>query len=369
MNRKIGLIDADLLDNGTRHPNLALMKLSGFHSRAGAQVTLLDDYCDLELYDEVYVSKVFSFTKTPEDLHRYSNIKLGGTGFFPDGGEPLAFAIEHSMPDYRLYDNYIKRQVARGINEDRFHDYLNFSIGFTTRGCFRKCPFCVNRKYDRVQRHASVSEFLDSSRYGIYLWDDNFLGFDDWAQVLDELEETGKPFQFRQGLDIRLLDDHKARRLSRVRYHGDFIFAFDFLKDQPIIERNLRLWKSYYRKTTKLYVLCAYESQDENDIESAFKRIHVLMKYGCLPYIMRYDLYKQSQFRGMYIQLARWCNQPRLFKKMSFREFCEANQFYHKNKKTNCAAYQAMLDFESKFPSLAAEYFDLKYERENCHDK
>lgn len=27
---KIGLVDADLLCNGTRHPNLVLMKLAGF---------------------------------------------------------------------------------------------------------------------------------------------------------------------------------------------------------------------------------------------------------------------------------------------------------------------------------------------------
>ena len=27
---KIGLIDADLLDHGTKHPNLALLKMSGF---------------------------------------------------------------------------------------------------------------------------------------------------------------------------------------------------------------------------------------------------------------------------------------------------------------------------------------------------
>ena len=26
---KIGLVDADLLDNGTRHPNLALLKIAG----------------------------------------------------------------------------------------------------------------------------------------------------------------------------------------------------------------------------------------------------------------------------------------------------------------------------------------------------
>ena len=29
----VGLIDADLLDNGTRHPNLALLKIAGYHRR------------------------------------------------------------------------------------------------------------------------------------------------------------------------------------------------------------------------------------------------------------------------------------------------------------------------------------------------
>ena len=35
---KIGLVDADLLCNGTRHPNLVLMKLAGFlcYSRSEA---------------------------------------------------------------------------------------------------------------------------------------------------------------------------------------------------------------------------------------------------------------------------------------------------------------------------------------------
>jgi hypothetical protein len=37
---KIGIIDADLLDNGTRHPNLALMKISAWHKKAGDSVML-----------------------------------------------------------------------------------------------------------------------------------------------------------------------------------------------------------------------------------------------------------------------------------------------------------------------------------------
>ena len=46
------------------------------------------------------------------------------------------------------------------------------------------------------------------------------------------------------------------------------------------------------------------------------------MSYGCYPYIMRFNRYEESPFRGIYITLARWCNQPSMFNKKSFAEFC-----------------------------------------------
>jgi hypothetical protein len=364
LSKRIGIIDADLLDNGTRHPNLALMKISAFQKQSNNEITLLENYDNINEFDQVFISKVFSFTKVPVDLANYNNIRKGGTGFYPNGGRALSNLIEHHYPDYHLYDKYIEGQVQKGKDKKRFKDYLNYSIGFATRGCFRQCDFCVNKKYDHVFRHASVEEFLNKDRFGIYLWDDNIFGYSKWESVFDELDETGKPFQFRQGLDIRLVTDKKARRLSKVKYHGDFIFAFDHIKDKKLIIRKLDLWRKYTYKTTKLYVLCAYESQDELDIANTFERIRVLMKFGCLPYIMRYESYLNSKFKGMYVQLARWCNQPQFFKKKSFREFCIANQDYHKNKSTYCASYKAMIDFEKKFPSIAKKYFDLRYEDE-----
>ncbi|MEO2496104.1 hypothetical protein ABHA36_18155, partial [Clostridium paraputrificum] len=333
---KVGLIDADLLDNGTRHPNLALMKISAYRKELGDEVELLENYNNIKDYDKVFISKVFTFTKVPINLEEYDNITIGGTGFFNDGGESLKDEIEHHMPDYTLYNKYIDKKIENGESRLRYKDYLDYSIGFTTRGCFRKCSFCVNKKYDRVHRHAKVSEFLDESRKKIYLWDDNFLAYPKWEEVLDELEATGKQFQFRQGLDIRLMTDKKAKRFSKVKYNGDFIFAFDNLKDKKEVTRGLSVWKKYNKKTTKLYVLSGYESQDEKDIENVFERIRILMKYQCLPYIMRYEEYKNSPYRGMYINLARWCNQPNFFKKKSFREFCEANQEASKTNNT-CA--------------------------------
>lgn len=362
---KIGIIDADLLDSGTRHPNLALMKISAFYKSLGHDVELLKDYEQVDQFEKLFMSKVFSYTKVPPKVLLLPTINYGGTGFYENGGDDLPREIEHHKPDYDLYKDFINSKLAEGKSLKNFSDYLHYSIGFTTRGCFRKCEFCVNKKYDTPSAHSPVKEFYDSSKPYIYLWDDNFLAFNGWEKILDELTGIGKPFQFRQGLDIRLMNSRKAEKLSKANYHGDFIFAFDHLKDKKIIEKNLKLWRRYTSRTTKLYVLCAYESQDEHDIVSVFERIKILMRYGCLPYIMRYESYLDSKWKTLYIQLARWCNQPQFFKKKSFRQFCEANQFYHKNKNTYCAAYSSMCEFETEFPKIAEQYFGLRYEEEN----
>ena len=363
----IGIIDADLLDNGTRHPNLALMKISGYYKAKGYDVELVESYESLEKYDRLFMSKVFSFTNVPKDVLSMPNLTIGGTGFYFDKAPDLPYEIEHHMPDYDLYSNYIKRRIAEGAPRSKYADYLDYSIGFTTRGCFRKCEFCVNKKYDKVFRHSSVKEFLCVDRPYIYLWDDNILAYPKWEEVIDELEATGKPFQFRQGLDLRLMTDKKAERFTSAKYQGDFIFAFDHLSDRDKIISKVQLWKRHSSKVCKMYVLTGFESQDAKNIEDTFERIKILMCYGSLPYVMRHENYNNSKYRTMYVELARWCNQPQFFKKKSFREFCLANQEYKKNQSTNCSAYQAMLDFEKAYPDIARKYFDLRFEEENIY--
>jgi len=366
MAERIGIIDADLMDNGTRHPNLALMKISGYHKGIGDEVELITDgYTNLEQYDEVFISKVFNFTYTPVGIENVANVVVGGTGFFEDGGENLPENIEHHKPDYNLYDDYINKQIALGANRTKYADYLDYSIGFMTRGCFRKCSFCVNKKYDCASLHSPLEEFIAEDRPYIYLWDDNIFAYPKWKEVFKTLNESGKPFQFRQGLDIRLLTNEKAEMLVNSHNRGDYIFAFDHIEEKELIVKKLEIWKRYCARISKLYVLCAYDSQDEIDIRNTFERIKVLMRYGCLPYIMRYEDYKISPYKDIYVQLARWCNQPQFFKKKSFREFCIANQDYKKDQSSYCSAYKSMISFEKEFPEIAEEYFDLKFENEN----
>ena len=249
-----------------------------------------------------------------------------------------------------------RRQIARGIKPQTYSDYMDYSIGFTTRGCFRKCPFCVNQKYDHVFRHSPVKEFFDPSRKHIYLWDDQFFGFPKWQEVLDELDETGRRFQFRQGLDVRLMTEEKARRLANVKYHGDYIFAFDHINEAEQVVRGLKIWRRHSDKSTKLYVLSGYESQGAEEIASIFERIRILMEYQCLPYIMRHEYYNRSPYKGMFITLARWCNQPSFLKKKSFRQFCEANGL-------TSSAFRYMSEFEHDHPDIAKQYFDIRFDR------
>ena len=388
---KIGIIDADLISRRKhRFPNLACEKISGYWKEKGAEVKLLLDYSLPEEYDHIYISKVFTDTPVPDEIdslkhkkiHTTERIQIGGTGFFFDKAPNLPDEIEHHMPDYHLYDEWVEGEIERArlekgdkFNESKFKkqfkEYLEYSIGFVSRGCFRKCPFCVNQKYDRASAHSPLIEFFDESRKKICLLDDNFLACEDWRNIIDELIATGRQFKFKQGLDERLLNDEKCEILFNSKYDGDITFAFDNISDYELIHSKLRLIRKYTEANRFcFYVLVGFESTDEIDIENAFKRIALLLHYRCLPYIMRYmnkddAPWKESKYRSLYVSMARWCNQPSILKKMTFREFCVANQALHKTEGTLCSSMQAMVDFENEFPEIAAKYFDLRYGEKN----
>lgn len=384
---EIGIIDADLLGRKKhRFPNLVCEKLSGYWKEQGEEVHLLLNYDRLDDYDHVYIAKVFTDTPVPEWLVKYAKenkdrIHIGGTGFFFDKAPNLPPKIEHHMPDYDLYNDWIEgecikaEESAKRQEKDfnkvtfmtQFKEYTDYSIGFVTRGCFRKCPFCINKKYDYVFRHSPIEEFYDSKRKKICLLDDNILGCSEWKSILEELIALGKPFKFKQGMDERLLTDEKCKLLFNANYDGDYTFAFDNISDYDLIHRKLKLIRKYTKATAiKFYVLVGFESTDVTDIENMWKRVALLMEYRCVPYIMRYQNkndtpWKRSEFREMYITMARWCNQPSFYKKISFRQYCQANQDRVIIEGKKCTAMRALEDFESKYPDIAKRYFDLKF--------
>ena len=126
-------------------PNLACMKISGFHKQMGDQIHLLTEYSGFNEFDKVYLSKVFTATRYPPEVLKMENVEYGGTGFYLDQAPELPYEIEHAMPDYSLYADWLKGKGEEGKKSKKYKYYRDYSIGFLTRGCFRQCPFCVNK--------------------------------------------------------------------------------------------------------------------------------------------------------------------------------------------------------------------------------
>ena len=376
--KKVGLVDADLLDNGTRHPNLALLKIAGFlYDNNISFELIIDPDADISQYSHIFMSRVFTFTKEPPLYVNASKSEkrkfhLGGTGYYANEKSVSKFRelreedmnrlenddflnkliCKHSgkaginmatqMPYYHLYDEYIQKKVDEGFKRDKYKDYLYYSIGFLTRKCYRHCPFCVNKLEDGVVPYSKLEWFFDKTRPHVYFWDDNFLAapYEVWKPQLQYLIDHKISFQFRQGLDERQLaesphGEEMAEMLGKSRYHGDFIFAFDNWKDRDLIERALKIWKRHNpKKGTKFYLFTGFMQSPENldkfyrDIWELFQRIKILMSYGCVGYVMRHEDYHKAPIENIYVQIARWCNQQAFYKKQSFWEFTYRNQTF-----------------------------------------
>lgn len=366
---RIGIVDADLIGRKSqRFPNLACMKIAGYHRELGAKVELITDYItDFSQYDKVYLSKVFLDTEVPEEILQLPNVEYGGTGFYYDKAPKLDPVIEHSFPYYDLYKEWVNKMIASGRKRSEFIWYLDFSIGFTTRGCFRGCKNCVNRNYKKSVRWSRLEEFYDPSRKYICLLDDNLFACKDWKAIFEELEATGRKVVYRQGLDERLLTEEKCEYLfNRLKWYGDYIFAFDNIEDKELIIKKLELIQRYNPKGhIKFYCFCGFnhdapDTYNEEfwvkDIEDLFERIKILFSYKCYPYIMRYKDYELSPYRGMYIAIASWCNQPSMFKKKTLREFG-----YAKLETGNRSVLKYLRAFEGKHPEIARKYYDMRY--------
>ena len=404
MNKKIAVIDADIIGKKKhRFPNLCCMKISSYHKQNGDSVILKTNYDDLDSFDKVYISKVFTDTEVPgepEDksckncdnisewyqnnqfLHK-PNIEFGGTGFFYDKAPPLPDYIEHSKPDYHLYDDWVQEKIDEGYKRIEFTYYLDYSIGYLTRRCFRGCNFCVNRNYKCAISASPLYEFIDETRPKICFLDDNFFSFLHWKELIEPVKQSGKRFQFKQGLDERLLTKDKVLEMSTWKYDGEFIFAFDNIADEELIVSKLKLIRETVpdlKRELKFYVFCGFDRQGNydndfwhDDIYNLFKRIDILSQFGAKPYVMRFENVYKTELSSFYAAVAAWCNQPSIFNTFTFRLFCQCRGMrkngysiykrdidgYLKDIGKKGSEWRSMEMVELLFPDIAQKYFDF----------
>lgn len=319
---EILLIDNDYCTRKRHYfPNLALMKLSTYHKQLGDNVRLAN-ISDLgntlfnSDFDKAYVAKVFTDTITPEYVNKNdSRVVFGGSGFFYDKAERLRNEIEHCMPDYSLYNPIISK-----INKKYQHYYTDYSIGFTTRGCFRKCDFCINRNETHVYKHSEINEFLDTSKPFIMLLDDNILAYKNYKEVFEQLNKTGKKFVFKQGMDFRLLTEDKIKMLIESNYLNVMHFAFDNIADKELIIKKFEMWtkiKKIGSGQMLFYVFAGFDRLGKydndfylRDIAEIIERVEILFKYGAYPYLMLHKNIEMNPHNKYIQRLRKVLNTP-----------------------------------------------------------
>jgi len=266
---KVLLIDAD-----GDFPNLALMKLSTYHKNRGNDVRF--GSCDSP--DLVYISCVFTWNREralqASTYYPNSEIKFGGTGF--NLSSKLNGDIENLKPDYSIYP------------------YVDYSLGFTTRGCIRNCPWCiVPQKEGSIKKGSQLSEFVEPTFDKIILLDNNLLAYPKHRKILTELIELDKKTCFTQGLDIRLIEKKNANLLSQIKYYDTgfknrrLYFAWDDPKIENDVLRGIDILEQEGIRSDHLmfYILVCFNTTYDQDIY----RVQTLIDLGIKPYVMLYN--------------------------------------------------------------------------------
>jgi hypothetical protein len=275
------------------------MKIASYHRELGDEVAFVrgcSKQAALTFWDRIYITTLFCFDwRISLRTIRYykdnlfgsaSKILIGGiaasilperyyseTGIYPtvgclstpgmlDPGNDLV--VDHMVPDYSILDQVEYRYACS-----------NAYIGYATRGCIRRCPFCAVPKLepqfiDRVELTPWVHGVR--ARYGekkdLLLLDNNVLASPRLPDICAEIRDLGfvngaklngrsRYVDFNQGLDARLLSKARMALLSDLPILP-FRLAYDDVRHGPRYEAAIQTAAHAGVRNFSTYVLYNY---------------------------------------------------------------------------------------------------------------
>lgn len=123
----IGLIDCEALSRNTNFiPNLEIMKLYAYYKNEGLVRLLFDDSL-VDACSAIYLRKETEESRIPYEWLKNKKVFWGGKVFTNGIYVPLSEKIEKTIPNYRVYNNYIKDILTTDLDkktpELQFLDY------------------------------------------------------------------------------------------------------------------------------------------------------------------------------------------------------------------------------------------------------
>lgn len=287
-----------------KYPPLGLMKISTFHKLNGDSVRFVKG-CEpklrLEQWDRIYISTLFTFqwNTTIKTIKFYRSMVNSPEQLIVGGvmatllkseiedeidvkvlpglldkpyllNNKSKIIIDHLVPDYSILKQ-----------TDYLYGHNDSYIAYATRGCPNRCAFCAVSRIEpnfcgylplKKQIH-SIEERFGPRRH-LMLLDNNVLASSSFDRIIDDIKDLGftvgaklnngfRYVDFNQGVDLRLLDEHKMERLAEIPIKPLRI-AFDHieLKDQYISKVHLAAKMGLLNLSN--YVLYNYNDKPED---------------------------------------------------------------------------------------------------------
>lgn len=290
-----------LLANDSKIPNLAVMKISSHHKQMGDDVDWYDPMFDMYDTDILYESKVFTFSANYQYYPVNAKIIRGGTGV--DVKLLLPQEIESIKDlDYNLYPD------------------CDYSIQFLSRGCIRKCPFCVVPiKEGTIHKVKPLN--LNPKGKWIMLLDNNLFACPQWKENIEILRSYNQPISFTQGLDLRIMTDEMAKALSTVKIKQVYV-AWDNYEDKDIVLHGLDILLKYI-KPYKVTCYCLVGFKQTYVADEDLERVLTLKDLGVNPFAMGYiDFNNPNYKKSKEIKdFCRWVNMKATFKSIAWEDY------------------------------------------------
>lgn len=267
-----GCVRAGVINCSSNY-NLGTEKLAIWLRRSGHRVlkaTLgFSDWGDVDraYFGALYTWDIPALARAAAEASQFVEVEIGG-------------------PAAMLMAGYIERETGlipiTGLDPRFDRMPGRYHATYTSRGCTLRCPFCSVPTIEGDLRE--IPDFIPAPS----VLDNNFLACSrsHIERAVDRLSAF-RLVDFLHGLDTRLLQPWHAELLARRLRMPCWRVTFDYLKNEPILRRVIRLLADCGVGAEKVvvYLLCGYDDTKAD----AYERREIVLSLGAHPYAMRHQ--------------------------------------------------------------------------------
>jgi hypothetical protein len=217
--------------------------------------------------------------------------------------------IEEGQRLFKAWSKYYRNVHISGpaFNEPGGHFYpemfIKKGVTFTSRGCPKKCSFCLVSKREGNIRELPIIP-------GNIIQDNNLLACSrSHQEKVFEMLQTQKGIKFSGGLDGDFLKEWHVDEFKKLKI-AELWFACDAYKDLQRLERVADLLSDFSQNKKRCYVLIGF-----NQIEE-IKRLRKVFELGFLPFAQLYQGIEPKNYDYYWKSLARTWSRPCAYKSL-----------------------------------------------------